>query len=338
MPRPEANLFVVHSRFQVVVVQHMLQVLPELGARDSYLVLDMDGTDLPVMSRLWRGILQLQPPVGGRVLRKGVGCRRALREIDGIVAGYDRVDLLVSDIQWPLNNALYGRYARRGRATLTGFPDGIGSLQIVYPSTWQRAKDMAKAALGRFGGVPFVVFRGDVMGLELCTRIYSFLPEAIPALAPRLVRIPRLPTVGHRVTHNALLFVGQNYESFVPRARYLDIAASAARFAKSLGYPRLLYKPHPLENKSAASGVFRDYGFEIVTDARTVEEMFIDQQVACVVSYNSSALVHLKLLFGSAVRCVAVHNWDVLRHTNVEPRAREKMEAVLTLCGVELHT
>jgi hypothetical protein len=268
----------------------------------------------------------------------GRAARRALAQIEAVVEAYDAVRVVVSDIQWPLNNALYARLVRRRgaeAAALDNFPDGIGNLQIVYPNRWQWVKDRAKQLLGKLGGVPYAAYAGDWMGLEASDRIYSLLPTALPTLAARIAQIPLIGREHDREGTAAVLFVGQCYEQFVPAATYRAIVSSAAEFTAALGYPVRLYKPHPLERGGVASGIFEQHGFTIIDDPRPVEEIFLAQHFDCLVSYNSSALAHVKLFFGDAVRCIAVHSWDVIRHTNVEPGANEKMNTVFDLCGVE---
>ena len=342
MSQRDAALFLAHSRFQLFIVQYMLRAMPELMRRDNYLVLDMDGKGLPVDTSAWHEVIALTPPVGGTSRGAVSACRAALRRIAGIVDRYQTVDLFVSDVQWPLNNAVYGAFisgerAAKRRARLCNFPDGIGNLQVVYPNWQQRMKDVAKVVLGSLGRAPYTMYRGDILGLELSDVVYSLLPEAIPSLGERVVPIPRIPRTALATEADACLFLGQNYDYFMNARQFGDYAARAATATRALGYDRLYYKPHPLERVDAAVAAFRQQGFEILQDSRTVEEMFLERQMACVVSFNSSALAHLKLFFGDCVRCVSVFSDEVLRYTNVEADAPAKMRHVMELCGVEFH-
>lgn len=341
MQPQSANIFVVHSRFQLLVAQHMLAVLPQLKDCDCWLVLDMNGHNLPVANTGWHGVLQLAPPVGGTVRGNASACRMAVQKVREIAMRYRTVRLFVSDIQWPLNNALYGVLVLRAnsvdhRVELCNFPDGIGCLQIVYPSRYQRIKNQIKALLGRLGGAPYFPYQGDIIGLELSDRIYSLLPAALAPLRARCIAIPQMsPALGAQEP-SVCLFLGQSYDLSMTRKRFREISMEAARYTRSLGYQHHMYKPHPLESSTDAVEIFRDHGFEIVQDPRTAEEVFADRPVGCVVSYNCSALAHLKLMFGDAVRCVSVLSDQVLASKDVELEAAAKLRTVLSLCGVEV--
>lgn len=342
MQHPEARIFLVHSRLQLLLVQHMLAVMPEFSSGCSYLVLDMDGRGLPVEYGRWHATITLDPPIGGTVVGRGRACRRAVGQVRSIVERYHAVALFLSDLQWPLNNALYGRLARRGsiRHTtieLCNFPDGIANLQLLYPKPSQKVRDFIKSLLGACGGAPYYQYSGSTIGLEQFSRIYSLLPNAIPELQPRTRAIPCIrPNVLNRAPQSCL-FLGQNYDSFLSPVKFRELSAMAARYVANLGYQRLLYKPHPRERTGDAVEAFEKHGFEILQDARTVEEMFLDWQTECVASYTSSALVHLKLMFGSAVRCLSVYCSRALNATNVTRDGAGRMKTLFTLCGVEVY-
>jgi hypothetical protein len=339
-PRPDVNIFLVHSRFQLLIVQHMLATMPELQERENCLVLDMSDRELPIERSRWSRVLQLDPPVGGTVRGRSAVCRSAVRSVHAIAMPYRRVSLFVSDIQWPLNNALYGSLVRGAEAPgatveLCSFPDGIGSLLIVYPNAWQRAKNVAKDVLGRLGGTPYYRYGGDIMGLELSYRIYSLLPEAIAPLQDRCVKIPTIARQAGELEKETCLFLGQSYERYLSRSQLHDLSESAARYARDLGYRHLLYKPHPREQASEMACTFRRHGFDILEDPRTAEELCLERPVACTVSYNCSALVHLKLMYGGSMRCISIFSNRMLAALNVERAAAAKMRAVFALSGVE---
>lgn len=336
MRSPDRHVVLVHSRFQLFVAQHMVGVVPELADGDRHLVLDM-ASDAGVDHARWTSVTRLSPPVGGTVRGAGAACRAALRSVESIVGPSGRAAVVLSDIQWPLNNAVWGAIVRpsRGRVVYHAFPDGIGSLVLARRRWRQHARDGVKMVRGLAGGAPYFPYKGDRMGLERAERIYSLLPDAIPELRARTVPIPLLPSTSE-ASEDACLFLGQPYDRYIPHARYEAIARAAATLARSLGYRRLLYKPHPLEQTAIGRTVFESQGFEVLQDPRAVEELLLERPLACVVSFNSSGLAHLRLLLGDSVRCVAVQSDTVAGYLNVTAEVAAQFRRVFELCGVEV--
>jgi len=190
--------------------------------------------------------------------------------------------------------------------------------------------------LGFSGGAPYYPYKGDLMGFFYFKKIYSLLPNAISALKTNdIIEIPKFkPLELNRV--NGLLFAGQSYDYLMRDNDYLKLCLKAASLSKELGYNELFYKPHPLERNRGGMKIFEELGFKILEDRRPVEEIFLTEQLACVVSYNSSCLIHLKLLFGDDVRCVSYLNKVVSQYCNVKNAAVE-MERIFNLCGVEYY-
>lgn len=334
-----ANLFVVHTAFQRLIVDHMLRSMPELDSVDNILVFDCNDQGVDLCGK-WRTVLRLDPPVGGSVVGSGKNCRKAIRAIFETIDGCDKVNLYLSDIDWPLNNALFGMMKRKTAGnpvvTLCNFPDGLGSLIIAHPNWYQLLKNIVKSSLSVVGGAPYYLNRGDRMGLEVADKIYSLMPSALPeSISRRILQIPIFKPRGIKINPAACLFVGQCYEQYMSDAAYSSLCRRAADFTTGLGYKKLLYKAHPHASSDIEINEFVARGFEVLGDKRSVEEMFMSEQTGCVVSYNSSALVHLRLMFGDKIRCISFCGRLAFEAGNSRPEAAEQVLRLFKQSGVD---
>lgn len=337
LPQGGANVFVAHSRFQGLIADHMVRSMSEFAGVDNHLVLDMPRAGVRSGGASWKEIVLLHPPTGDGILGRARRRRRSLETVGALLSRYRDARLFLPDIHRPLNNALYGLARKRkgGTIELCHFPDGLVNLIPVYPDILQSLKVMARALVGAVGGPPYHYYQGDLMGLSLSDRIYSLMPAKAGHGGQSVVEVPKIrPRLLDRNPHGCL-FLGQDFDRIVSRKAFRNLCEGAARFSVDLGYPDLAYKPHPRETFGIGEEVFRRHGFEILRDPRPVEEIFFTRQVACVASFDSESLAHLKLLFGDDVRCVACFTTETPRHREVEERTGLRRLDLLLLCGVE---
>jgi hypothetical protein len=338
LPRGGANVFVAHSRFQVLIAGHMVRSMPEFAGIDNYLVLDMPPrAGARSGGASWKDIVFLRLPAEGGILGRVGHRRRSLETVGAILSRYRVARLFLPDIHRPLNNALFGMARRRkgGMIELCHFPDGLVNLIPVYPDILQSMKSVARVLVGAVGGPPYYYYRGDLMGLSLSDRIYSLMPAKEGPGGQSVVEIPKIrPRLLNRNPHGCL-FLGQDFDRILSRKAFRDLCGGAARFTIDLGYPDVAYKPHPRETSGIGEEVFRRHGFEILRNPQPVEEIFFMRQTACVASFDSESLAHLKLLFGDDVRCVACFTSETPRQREVEGRTGLRLLDLLLLCGVE---
>jgi hypothetical protein len=337
LPKSGANVFVANSRFQVLIAGHMVRSMPEFNGTDNYLVLDMPRAGSCSGDAFWKEIVFLDRPAEGRILDRA-RCRwKSLGTVEAILSRYRSARLFLADIHRPLNNALFGlTRKRKGEPIeLCHFPDGLANLIPVYPGILENLRAMARVLVSAVGGPPYHSYEGDLTGLSLSDRIYSLMPSGAGVGGQSVVEIPKIrPILLNRNPHGCL-FLGQDYDRIVPRKAFYDLCAGAARFTIALGYRDLAYKPHPREASGIGEEVFRKHGFEILHDARPVEEIYFTWQTDCVASFDSESLAHLKLLFGNDVRCVACFTTETARYRRVEARTGLRLLDLLLLCGVE---
>ena len=338
MNKPSPAVFVIHTPFQRLIVHHMVRSMPEFSATDNFLVLDMKRDGLKIESDLFKEIIELTPPVGRYRLGSGRDCRAACRRIFDILNQYDSGSLFISDLLWPLCNALYGLAKKRGNGKyrLCNFPDGAANLTVKYPQGRRKMRNIIKAGVGMLGGFPYYTIRGEIAGIEDSDRVYSLLPKALPRIDNEIIAIPRMETTSSSAEPDSALFLGQPYDYVMSDSAFGDLCDRAARCVIDLGYKNLYYKSHHFAKTEIEKNIFIKHGFKVIEDRRPIEEIFLTHQMSCVLSYTSSALVNLKLLVGDDVRCVATFYKTAAGTTIEGMQAYDETMNLFKLCNVEM--
>jgi len=333
----DVNIFIAHSPFQYLIANHMVNSMKEFSNTDNYLILDSLSNLNNNTLNNWKEIVNLAPSVGRSVLRSGNNCRKALKTIVDICSGYKNINLFRANLEWPLNNAIIGLKLCNPNSNIVycNYPDGIGSLVYNYPKFKHSVKTKLKHILGLMGGSPFFSYEGDIMGLEFSDRIYSLMPSVLVNRANhKLVQIPKLKPLKINIQTEACIFIGQNYDNYMSLHSYTDLSERAASYTKTLGYKELFYKAHHYDNSGVEREIFTSHGFSIIHDNTPIEDLFLSTQCACVVSYTSSALVNLKLMFSHNIRCIACFSNLTFKRSKINGRQYRKL---FELCGVELY-
>jgi len=308
IPGRSHNVFLAHSPFQVFMAGHMIGSMAEFRSAHNRLVIDRVWGESETDSAGWDDIVELSPPVGGTVIGAGRRLKAAVSQVVVALQAADPARLFLTNIQWPLNNAVLAAVSaenKRRSVRVCNYPEGIGSLRLVYPTAGQRLRDLMKRVVGVFNGATYRPIKSDLMGLERCDVIYSLLPHLLPVeVRHKAVAIPAFPSPTVTVERDTCIFLGQN-DRLLATALRRSVASSAANYCLTLPYKRFRYKPHHYGQSDVQRQTFLERGFEEIADSRPVEQMLMSQPVACVASFNSSALVHLKMMYGERVRCIA---------------------------------
>jgi hypothetical protein len=336
---PVASLFLVHTPFQVFVAEHMVRTMPGFRDGDRVLALDMPATNARYDPGLWSTVLEL-PPIKRGVLRRGRSGRLALQALLAALRRYARCEVLVSDIAWPLNNAVAATLSRVNGGidlTLSLFPDGLVTYlgATVTPRLYRRG--LLKRLLGRLGGVPYISYRGNLTGADWMgiSAIYTPHPELTPAPRERLVPIPPFTPPTTAPQPRGCVYLGQSVEHILSRQRYERFCLGALACVRGLGYETVMYKPHHFES-AVSRHFFEEAGVEILDDPRPIEEVFRERPFECVVSYNTSAFVNLKLVYGDRVRCVSYGNAYLTSLSWEDRPYAARMRDLFTRLGVEI--
>jgi hypothetical protein len=333
------NLFLAHSPFQYFVACHMVNNMPEFRTRSNYLVVDPVWSGVAVDEPGWQEVIICEPPVGGSVVGAGRRMRSVVRRVLALFDPPRSARLFLANVQWPMNNVLRATLVNREFPTpieVCNYPEGIGSLRLVYPDWRQHFRDLMKSALGLISGVRYQPLKEDLMGLETSARIYSLLPQLLPAgLQSKAVTIPPFPMPPGEVDRHTCMFLGQN-DRLLPERLRRPLAVASAAYCRSLPYKRFVFKSHHYGESELQREAFIGSGFERLTDTRPVEQILMVDTVACVVSFNSSALVHLKMMFGDRIRCIACFPEQFGQMARQQARHTKGIHELFEKTGVEI--
>ena len=334
------NLFLAHSPFQYFVACHMVNSMSEFRVGSNYLVVDPVWPDVRVDKAGWHDVIICDSPVGGSVVGAGRRMRSAMERILGLFVPPRPARLFLANVQWPLNNVLRAALVKRKSSIpleVCNYPEGVGSLRLVYPDWHQQLRDRIKSALGLISGVRYQPLKEDLMGLETSARIYSLLPQLLPAdLQTKAVPIPPLPISQGEADRQTCIFLGQN-DRLLPERLRRPLAMASAAYCRSLPYTRFMFKSHHYGESDLQREAFSSCGFEMMRDTRPVEQILMDGTAACVVSFNSSALVHLKMMYADRIRCVACFPARFGQQARLGTERVPSVTTLFQMAGVEIY-
>jgi hypothetical protein len=321
--------------------------MPDFLDADNFLVLDVSKQNICIDENIWTGIVSFEQPVEWgtwSIFKSGISTKKALEKIKQIYRNYKIVSIFLSDIQWRLNNAIFGMIAgnknKKQIIKICNFPDGVGALICPEPKNVMVAYNFIRKISGALKGVPYRLYMGDHIGHDYVEKIYSLFPPILPDRKSKIVKIPTNLHLVKKVDSDACIFLGQDYKNCMEKKEYISFQQSTVMFLKKLGYPKLYYKPHHFESWMDDIVFYSQNGFSLITTKKPMEEYYLENPVACVVSYNCSALPQLKILFNNAVRCIAYHGLRILKYgyyKRVKDSAKDKTINLYKMTGVELH-
>lgn len=331
------DVFIVHSPFQLFIAEHIVRTMPGEVTPDRWLLLESWGSTPVWQPELWTRTTLLSPPLGGSARRNGAARRRVLRMVTEEFRSCESARLWLANVQWPLNNLLYRELSSCTLANTChyNFPEGIGSLLCPRPDLRQHVRDFAKMATRFIGGSGYQPFSCDLMGVSTADKVFTLCKEFVSVTATgEVVQIPRLKTGDDGHIDNTLIFVGQNYDDHLPDSLYRRLCEGAAAYGRNLGTGRMLYKPHHYASTTTEQDILEQYGFERLDWAGPIETYMAQNPPKYVLSYNSSALVHAKLLLGRRVEAIAYGANEIQKYLRQDRDTAARMKRLFDLCGV----
>jgi len=299
----KVNLFLVHTPFQLFIAEHMLREMAYFEEGASYLLLDMSSSNEPSIE-YWTKMHRIDPPVGigffGESARRVTCIAHNVLEIE---FPEREVDVFLSNIDYPLGNSLYRYTTEKERISLMSYPEGIAS---VIPSDFgvsKRSKNVVKQLYGWATGYPYVDYQGDMAGLKQAKKVFTLFPEEVPVQSKKIVEIPQLHLNASTCPSNDCIVLGQPLGDFLSKSIHERIFWGMIERAHELGNS-VFYKAHPRED-SHFTQLAERAGVIPIEDSRIAEIIYTEKPVQYVISVFSSALLHLKALYGQRVTCIA---------------------------------
>jgi hypothetical protein len=302
------NMFFVHTPLNIFTVEQMLQNLDEFNHADNMLLLE-SLNDIDYNPHLWTAVYHLDY-VGGCVMGQSnrVKAENNLDSINKIIRDKNNIRIFLSDIQWVMNNRIFFDKRIRAKTTYNLYVDGIPSYIGFEISFEQAVRNLVKYCLGHLGfGVKYHPYSGRAFGEDRSEIIgvYGFNSDLIPCEPGKKRHIPTPGFSRRTLSGNSCLFLDQPYQRYFETAQWEAIQQKTLSYLLSLNGGSLHYKNHHFGRKQDEEYYSR-HGFMIVHDQRCIEQFFGDLGCNIAISYSSSALLNLKLLYGDNVRCISL--------------------------------
>lgn len=329
MARDRANIFIVHTPFQMLMAEAVATLLSSESAEDHLVT----TFELPNVSPRWTShrVISVNGAYKRSDARKALSLAKTVfRQIGKTL----RPVLISTNLEHPIVNPFYLEHTRRSEHEFEILSEGLLNMLPPRITWWQKCKWSAKWILRRLSATPYAFYNFDIAGTECATRIYALVkpllrrPLQVVFVDPRQLRAPVMPAAG-------VMILGQPLQAFYSGDDLRRLWESLALTAEVTAPHVKLYKPHHYESTEAKE-YFRRRGYEIVEDRRPVEILFKENPVYHVVAVSSSALVHLKRIYGVDIRCTAFRPLELYARTDYQLGTPEELVELFVSNGVEV--
>lgn len=328
------NFFIVHTPFHLFVSEQIIEAF--FSDYFNILISEMPEEE-QIICEDWSEKYFLKSTMGKRFghgrWKKFQICKR---RIEGIIGKAKGQNIFVSDIAWPLNNYVFGKYKKIHNISI--FQDGIGA----YDNNVVREKDLIKALLKKILNVfrlsvGHSFYFGNLMGQneERIKRIYGYSIDHLIGEESKKVAIPIKQQL--RVPNNKVLFLDQPFWKLMSEDDWIECkkrtyAAVFNKFSES----DIFIKSH-YQSREADKQFYLDNGFLNLDVGECIEKFFIKNHFSVVISYHSGALFNLKSIYGDNIHVIALHS--DLYSSNTKYYDKETIPRVLKLfkkIGIEV--
>lgn len=344
----EVAVFVVHTPFQLWFVEQIVRSSVEFHNSVNVLLIENVAALDQVDSSTWHHVEELFP-VGESAI--GRGQRTAvdvnLQRIRTLLSNYSHpASILLSDIAWPLNNQIFfDRRLRRMGVQYKLFMDGIGTYLGARISGMGFVRNCVKRGISYLGGgIAYRPYWGKLMGEDRheIKAVYAFGAHLLPCEPSKRadIRLPQKETVS--LNKQKCLLLGQDYSKLLSPAALQILQERTLAFVRDFECQDYYYKPYHQKDFSSSidnseTDFYMSKGFIPVWEPRPIEAIIHTTGIGTVISYNSSALFNLKLIFGDKIRCISLFGGCL---ANLTPQrdilAFERMFDLFQRAGVEV--
>jgi hypothetical protein len=326
------NVFLLHTPFQLYMAEYMLLSMPEFSAQRNVAL--VDNPTLEPNAGLWSEVQHIRPNIGPSLIGNAGRIKSEIRRLEAQVSDVDRPQLWISNFDYPLGNAMYAWARTRPGVGIAVYPEGIANILRSRFSWKKKLKNWIKNLYGMVHGLRIRSLGDDLSGLAFADVIYTLLPPMELETAARVVQIPRPEMNSGPSSRQGCLVCGQPLYAIMSRQEHESLTRALIDLVRGLGFSRVVYKPHPREDDSieriaAASNA------TVLRDSRVAEVVFDQDEFACIASFVSSSLIHVKLLHGPNAQAIAFRADEVLSCSNNNRQFAAELKAVFVKFGVE---
>lgn len=287
----------------------MVNEIDELKKNDNFLVKNNENTSV-LFGELWKDVINIGRFKEYITIKGWMECKENINRIKDTLKKYERVNIFLPSIRTPIGNVIVSYLKKKNREiSLCNFPDGIGSLYIIDMNIKEVGKDIGKYLWAKVIGYDYTLYlKNDFLGMQYFDKVYSLLPSMIEGSSRKVIQIPLLNVHG-KIEDKTCIVLGTFEDLFESSSfdKWRESLEEIAEYSKKYsGCTRFLYKPHHRDDNNFGYNIMKKYGFYLLNDKRSIEEILLKEVVpAVIISICSSALVHVKLMSGSNIKCIA---------------------------------
>lgn len=322
----EINVYFAHTPLHIYLIEKIIK-LNKINR--NYLFLEFENTkQLNINEELFESIIRLDDLYIGDNIRFQNGNKiinEILLKLDKFTAGFESVNIFMSDIKWLLNNNIYHRIIKKDRDKykFINFPDGFSTMTITKTTLKDKIKFFLKSIYGHTFGTKYYYYNSDLLGLSLADEIYSLEPKLLN-VKTNVRNIELRDNV--KVNQRKGIFLSQAITNLLPKESYIEFIQNVAIYLNNLGLDKIYYKPHHFEQNKyfkEIESILEQHNITIIINSRCAEELISDENIGLVVSFNSSALFNLKLMFGDDIKCISFKFNEILKSSTFKLKEQE---------------
>jgi hypothetical protein len=222
--------------------------------------------------------------------------------------------LWLSELFWPMNNALYA-YIRRAKKILglNFFDEGMVLYWLEMMGKRRYMRELLKSIFLKFFlGNYFVLNKNPFLVPEDNSLIYAYHPELINSANKFEIKVDKghlhkyrelsgisldKHSLGNEIGDKAALFLTGPYYRLSSKHAFDALLTSLVKRLTSLGYSKLYIKLHPTETMDDYKLYYEKHGFKLAFFGEHYPvEVYGDLlgNGLCLVGFNSSALLNLR--------------------------------------------
>lgn len=238
--------------------------------------------------------------------------------------------IFLSDINWPLNNWVFNKY-KKNKFFL--FEEGLGNYLSLKRGFQDILRGTAKQILYLLNYGPyFKNYLGEQMGGDQ-KRIngnYFYKPNLSFSSGKKIqIKTKSQENSLFRLPDDSVVFLEQPYIKNFGVEKYKEILKKIKIKFKGKSY---YIKRHHFEDEIIN---YSELGFNQIQYDGPIENTSLGDNVT-LVSFNSSALFNMKLIYGNEIKCVSIHLFETLKFNKKNTKDINKIEELFNNIGIKL--
>lgn len=264
--------------------------------------------------------------IGGSVYKSHSKIEKAIEQIQSKIANLSSNRIFLSDIAWPLCNRVYFEDSFN-QCSFNFFSDGVAAYLDKKHSTTQFVKNISKNLLSKlFITSKYTSFKGHALGYDHSRAKGFYLPN------PSTIKYKTSKTYNIDLTSPSLETKTSDIKNvlFLDQPLWLVLKDSwPEKIDKTLNYIKSRYPGHNLyfkkhhRSRNEESASFIKNGFVELQNNYCIEELISERKYDVVISFYSSALLHLKWILTADTELINLTDQEIIKKLNINNETTE---------------